>query len=72
MSTREQPERRGFLKALGLAAVAAPAAAMAEESHRADAVPAGAAQKEAVRDRGKARYQAESAHVRAYYATNRY
>ncbi len=72
MSKQEQPERRGFLKTLGLAAMAAPAVAVAEESHRADAVPAGAAQKEAGRERTKARYQADSAHVRAFYATNRY
>jgi hypothetical protein len=69
---QERPERRGFLRALGLAAVAAPAAAMAEEVNRADAVPAGTARKEAARDRLKARYQGQSAHVRAFYATNRY
>ena len=64
-------ERRGFLKALGLATVAAPAAA-SEGTPRADQVPAGSAQKEAAADRTKARYQAGSAHVQAFYATNRY
>ena len=72
MKNEERAERRGFLKTLGLAAMAAPAVAAAEESHRADAVPAGSAQKEAGRERTKARYQAESAHVRAFYASNRY
>ena len=72
MSDQQPAERRGFLRALGLAAVAAPAAASAAEEVRADAVPAGTAQKEAARDRTKARYQAGSAHVQAFYNTNRY
>ncbi len=73
MTEKNTAERRGFLRALGLAAVAAPAAASAAETpHRADSVPAASAQKEAQGDRLKARYQGESAHVQAFYATNRY
>ncbi len=72
MTEQAPAERRGFLKALGFAAVAAPAVASAEESHRADSVPPGSAQKEVGRDRTKARYQADSALVHAFYNTNRY
>lgn len=73
MIEKNAPERRGLLRALGLAALAAPAVAgAAETGHRADAVPPGTARKEASGDRTKARYQADSAHVKAFYATNRY
>lgn len=72
MSEEQKPERRGFLRALGLAAVAAPAGAMAATEHRADAVPAGRARKEAAADRTKARYQPDAADVQAFYRTNRY
>ena len=67
-------ERRGFLKTLGLAAGGAAAATAAEAAGplRADAVPAGMARKEGQADRLKARYQGNSAHVQAYYRTNRY
>lgn len=67
-------ERRGFLKTLGLAGGAAVAATTAEASGplRADAVPAGTARKEGQADRVKARYQGNSAHVQAFYRTNRY
>jgi hypothetical protein len=67
-------ERRGFLKTLGLAAGGAAAATAAEAAGplRADAVPAGTARKEGQADRLKARYQSNSAHVQAYYRTNRY
>jgi nitrous oxide reductase len=66
-------QRRGFLKTLGLAGGAAVAATAAEASTplRADAVPAGTARKEGQADRLKARYQANSAHVQAFYRTNR-
>jgi len=59
-------DRRGFLKSLGgtagaAALVAAGSAAVA---------PAEAAENNA--DKRKARYQANSAHVQAFYRTNRY
>lgn len=76
MSTRDKQvaERRGFLKALGIGGAAAAAAGVAEAAGpvRADAVPAGTARKENEADRLKARYQANSAHVQAFYRTNRY
>ncbi len=76
MSTRDRQvaERRGFLKALGIGGAAAAAAGVAEAAGpiRADAVPAGTARKENEADRLKARYQANSAHVQAFYRTNRY
>ncbi len=67
-------ERRGFLKALGLGGAAAAAAGVAEAAGplRADAVPAGTARKENEADRLKARYQANSPEVQAFYRTNRY
>jgi hypothetical protein len=75
MSETEQhvAQRRGFLKTLGLAGGAAVAATAAEASTplRADAVPAGTARREGQADRLKARYQANSAHVQAFYRTNR-
>ena len=66
-------QRRGFLKTLGLAAGGAVAATAAEASAplRADAVPAGTARKENQADRQRARYQANSPHVQAFYRTNR-
>jgi hypothetical protein len=72
--TNDAPERRGFLKALGLGGAAAAAATVAEAAGpiRADAVPAGTARKENEADRLKARYQGDSAHVQAFYRTNRY
>jgi hypothetical protein len=71
---RQTSERRGFLKALGLGGAAAAAAGVAEAAGplRADAVPAGSARKENEADRLKARYQANSAHVQAFYRTNGY
>ena len=80
MSTRDNDvaERRGFLKALGLGGVAAAAAVGTAEAagsydpQRADAVPAGLARKENEAERVKARYQANSADVQAFYRTNRY
>lgn len=76
MSKNERPtsERRGFLKVLGLGGAAAAVAGVAEAAGplRADAVPAGTARKENEADRLKARYQADSAHVQAFYRTNGY
>jgi hypothetical protein len=76
MTRKEQQmaDRRGFLKALGLGGAAAAAAGVAEAAGpvRADAVPAGTARKESEADRLKARYQPNSAHVQAFYRTNRY
>jgi hypothetical protein len=66
------PARRGFLKALGLAGAAAAGSATAAEPIRADAVPPGRARKENAEHRRAARYQADSAHVQAFYRTNRY
>ncbi len=72
-------ERRGLLKALGLGGAAAAATtvaasgvAEAAEWVRADSVPAGIARKENEAERVKARYQANSAEVQAFYRTNRY
>jgi hypothetical protein len=65
-------ERRGFLRGLGLAGVAAAGVAQAADAPRADSVPAGSARKENAADRTKARYQPNSAHVQAFYRTNRY
>jgi anaerobic selenocysteine-containing dehydrogenase len=59
-------ERRGFLKALGLGAGAAAAGVSA------DAGLTPAAAQESRNDRTKARYKADSAHVQAFYRTNRY
>lgn len=76
MSTKQKEgaERRGFLKALGLAAGGAAVAGVAEAAGpvRADAVPPGIARKENEADRLKARYQANSPDVQAFYRTNRY
>jgi anaerobic selenocysteine-containing dehydrogenase len=59
-------ERRGFLKALGLGAGVAAAGVSA------DAVTTPAAASENRNERTKARYKADSAHVQAFYRTNRY
>ncbi|MDI3306362.1 MAG: twin-arginine translocation signal domain-containing protein [Acetobacteraceae bacterium] len=64
-------ERRGFLRALGLAAGTAAAAAAPAAAQRSDTVPAGQARKENEGQRIAARYR-ESDHVKAYYRTNRY
>lgn len=64
-----KPERRGFLRALGIG-LAAPAVAQAVE-YRADQVPAAQARKENEPQRIAARYR-ESEHVKAFYRTNRY
>jgi hypothetical protein len=56
--------RRGFLKSVGGVGVAAATAAGIGSA------PAKAAESEA--DKKKARYQANSPHVQAYYRTNRY
>jgi anaerobic selenocysteine-containing dehydrogenase len=61
-----QVERRGFLKALGLGAGAA-AAGVAGEAAVSPAIA-----NESRNERTKARYKADSAHVQAFYRTNRY
>jgi len=67
----EKAVRRGFLRALGLGTAAAAAAAPAI-AQRADSVPARDARKETEQQRLGARYQPNSAHVQAFYRTNRY
>lgn len=75
MSTNstQAPERRGFLKALGLGGAAAAAAGIAEAAGplRADAAPPGTSRKENEADRQRARYQPNAADVQAFYRTNR-
>jgi hypothetical protein len=61
------PARRDFLKAMTGAASIAVAAVAAEP---AEAQPA--AERESRDERTKARYQADSPDVQAYYRTNRY
>jgi hypothetical protein len=71
MSTKreETAARRGFLRALGFGTAAAAAApALAQ---RADSVPAAEARKENASQRTAARYKGDSAHVQAFYRTNR-
>ncbi|WP_149537128.1 twin-arginine translocation signal domain-containing protein [Siccirubricoccus phaeus] len=68
---KTSPERRGFLRALGLGTAAAAAAGEAA-AQRADAVPAGQARKENAADRVAARYRENAADVQAFYRTNRY
>lgn len=64
------PARRGFLKALGLSAgVAAAAPALAADDIRSDVAKNPRKENEA--DRLRTRYR-ETAHVRAFYQTNRY
>ncbi|MCS6892080.1 MAG: twin-arginine translocation signal domain-containing protein [Rhodovarius sp.] len=66
-------ERRGLLKALGLTTAAAAATVAAPAlAQRADSVPAREARKENESRRTAARYQPNSAHVQAFYRTNRY
>ena len=65
-------ERRGFLRNLGLGTAVAAAAAAPALAQRADAVPARDARKENEAGRLAARYQPGSAHVQAFYRTNRY
>jgi len=65
-------ERRGFLRNLGLGTAVAAAAASPALAQRADAVPAREARKENEAGRLAARYQPDSAHVQAFYRTNRY
>jgi hypothetical protein len=73
MSERDTTgQRRGFLKALGLASGAAvaattPAAAFNADGSLGDARPA----KETPAEREAARYR-ETDHVKAFYRTNRY
>ncbi len=77
MADETPPERRGFLKALGLgagAAVAATAsaqAAMPPGWDRNDTVRGAPNAKENQGDRLKARYR-ETPHVADFYRTNRY
>jgi anaerobic selenocysteine-containing dehydrogenase len=59
-------ERRGFLKVLGIGAGAAAAGVAA------DGAAAPAAASENRNERTKARYRGDSAHVQAFYRTNRY
>jgi len=66
----EKAVRRGFLKALGLGTAVAAAAAPAL-AQRADSVPARDAKKENEAQRLAARYKPDSAHVQAFYRTNR-
>ncbi|WP_439575076.1 twin-arginine translocation signal domain-containing protein [Phreatobacter sp.] len=61
--------RRDFLKAMtGASAVAAAAVVGAEPAEAQAQTP----QRESREERIKARYQANSAHVQAFYRTNRY
>lgn len=66
--------RRGLLKALGLGGAAAATAAIvpAALAQRADTVPSRDARKENAAARVAQRYQPSSAHVQAFYRTNRY
>lgn len=64
---RKAQARRGFLGAMGLAAVAAPAAAFEADGSTGGLPP----KKETEEERRKPRYR-ETDHVRAFYRTNRY
>jgi anaerobic selenocysteine-containing dehydrogenase len=65
-------ERRGFLKALGLATgAAAAAAAAAPAAAQTISTTPGRPAKEGEAERVKTRYR-ETDHVRAFYRTNRY
>ena len=61
------PARRDFLKAMTGASAVAAAAVVGAEPAEAQAVT-----RESRDERTKARYQANSAHVQAFYRTNRY
>lgn len=61
------PGRRDFLKAMTGASAAAAAAVVGSETAEAQT-----ATRESRDERTKARYQANSAHVQAFYRTNRY
>jgi hypothetical protein len=63
----EAPARRDFLKAMTGASAVAAAAVVGAEPAEAQAVT-----RESRDERTKARYQANSAHVQAFYRTNRY
>lgn len=65
-------KRRGFLKTLGFGTAAAAAAVTPALAQRADSVPAAQSRKENAPTRTAARYQPDSAHVQAFYRTNRY
>ena len=65
-------KRRGFLKTLGFGTAAAAVASAPVLAQRADSVPARESRKENQPTRTAARYQADSAHVQAFYRTNRY
>jgi hypothetical protein len=65
---RKGVDRRGFLRTLGAGAGAGVTAAAVGVG----AAPAPAEAAESAAERKKARYQANSAHVQAYYRTNRY
>jgi hypothetical protein len=64
--TQAKVERRGFLKVLGLGAGAAAGGVAV------DATVTPAKAQESRSERTKARYKADSAHVQAFYRTNRY
>jgi hypothetical protein len=70
--TNPEGQRRGFLRTLGLGTAAAAAAASPAFAQRADAVPSRDARKENEAGRLAARYKPDSAHVQAFYRTNRY
>lgn len=57
-------DRRGFMRSIGGATIAGAAVAVGA------APPVAAAESDA--DKKKARYQEKSAHVQAFYRTNRY
>jgi hypothetical protein len=66
-TTTGRGQRRGFLKALGLGAGAAAAATLPAAAQQARPP----ARKENTQERTAARYQPNSAHVQAFYRTNR-
>ena len=68
--TPDAPQRRGFLRGLGLAGAAAAAAGPAA-AERSDTVPAGESRKESDAEKRAARYR-ETPHVQTFYRTNRF